>query len=89
VYRKGHLHTQETEINTAGNLLIVFQPPDWCEPLLVPACLSAHHKHAWSHRGQKRAPDPLKLKLQMVVSGHVILGIEPGSSERAANALRC
>ena len=32
-------------------------------------------------------PDPLELELKSLVSCHVVLGIEPGSSARAASAL--
>ena len=38
-------------------------------------------------QGQKRALGPLEL--QVVVSCHVVLGTEPGSSGRAASALTC
>ena len=37
-----------------------------------------------AHGGQKKASDPLKLDLQMVVSHCVSAGIEPGSFGRAA-----
>lgn len=42
-----------------------------------------------AHRGQKRASDLLKLQLEMVVTYHVVLGIEPRDSGKAASALSC
>jgi hypothetical protein len=39
-----------------------------------------------AHGGQKRAPDPLDLELEMVVMHHVVLGIKPGSFGRVAGA---
>jgi hypothetical protein len=38
--------------------------------------------------GQKRALDPLKLELWMVVNHRVVLGTELGSSARLAHALK-
>ena len=38
-------------------------------------------------REQKRASDLLELHLKTVVRHHVVLGIEPGSSARAARAI--
>ena len=38
-------------------------------------------------RDQKRASDLLELQLKTVVRHHVVLGIEPGSSARAARAI--
>lgn len=37
--------------------------------------------------GQKRMSDPLELELQMIMSHHKVLGIQPRSSERAVQAL--
>lgn len=40
-------------------------------------------------RGNKETLDALELKLQVAMSYLVLSGIEPESSERAANALNC
>lgn len=51
------------------------------------ACMTIREAHACSaHEGEKRASDPLKLELQMVVSHLVGVGIEPKSSGSTANA---
>lgn len=42
--------------------------------LSVCFCVCSILSYAWYHRGQKRALDPLKLKLQMFVSHHVGTG---------------
>ena len=39
----------------------------------VPVCMYVHSLHAWS-KGQKRALDALKLKLQMLTLCHVGAG---------------
>jgi hypothetical protein len=50
--------------------------------------MSVHHVYAlWTWRSE-RASDTLELDLQMAVNQHV-LGIEPGSATRAANAHSC
>ena len=43
---------------------------------------------AGAYSGQKRAPDPLELELQVVVSHLMLLRIKLRSSVRAASALR-
>lgn len=40
-----------------------------------------------THKGQKRASDPLGLELQMLVSYRVLLGLRPRSSAKPASAL--
>lgn len=41
-----------------------------------------------AQRGQKRAPDPLGLELEMAMGHHVGSGKEPGSSGRSASVLK-
>lgn len=41
------------------------------------------------YSGQRRALDPLKLELEVVISHHMVLGIKPKTSEKAASALNC
>lgn len=52
-----------------------------CRWKLLPTCLSVYHVL----NSQKRALDPLEL--QMVMSHHLSMGINPGSSGREAGAL--
>ena len=52
------------------------------------ACMSRYYMCADTHRGQKGASDPLDLELPTGTALWV-LGIEPGSSGRTANALNC
>lgn len=58
---------------------------------VLPSCsMSIHRMGAWCLWGdQKRALDSLKLKLQMVLNCHCILGTQPGSSGKAAPILNC
>jgi hypothetical protein len=53
--------------------------------LCVFARVSMHCIYAGTPGGQKRASDPQKLELQVLVSHHVGLGTKPRSSARAAS----
>jgi hypothetical protein len=48
--------------------------------------MSVHHVPG-ANGGQKKILGPLELELQMIISYHEVLGIEPGSSGRASSAL--
>lgn len=55
---------------------------------VLPICTYMYHVHACG--GQKRVLDPLVLELlQIVVSYHAVLGIEPGPFGLAVSALNC
>lgn len=41
-------------------------------------CMSVHHVHTWSHRGQERPLNPLRLELQ-VMSCHMCCESDPGN----------
>lgn len=41
-----------------------------------------------SYKGQKSPLDPFELELQAVVGQHVVLGTQPGSSERTASTFK-
>ena len=58
---------------------------------VLPICLYVYHTMCPGiHRGQNITSDPLELYLKMVVSYNVgMLGIEPGSSARAASDFGC
>lgn len=48
-----------------------------------------YHMHAGGCKSQKRTLDPLELELQEVVSHPMwVLGIQPGSTIRAANSFK-
>lgn len=65
-------------------VLFIFNVCEFC----LHVCLCTMYMHgAWG--GQKRVLGPLGLELWMVVSSYVMLGITPGSSERAACASDC
>lgn len=51
-------------------------------------CPHVYQMQAWCQGRQKRASDPVKLKLHIVVSCHVwVLGTKPASSPSIASAL--
>lgn len=50
---------------------------------MLPACMYLYNM-CGPCGCQKKASGPVELKSQMLVSGHVVLGITPDSSERAA-----
>lgn len=49
--------------------------------LVLPTCMYVHMRLPGAHRSQKRVLDQLELELKMIVSCHVVLGIEPGTLE--------
>jgi hypothetical protein len=52
---------------------------------VLPVCIFLYHKCAWCPQRPEGESDPLGLELEMVLSWE--LGIEPGSSEKAAMLL--
>jgi hypothetical protein len=54
---------------------------------VLPACMSGSSMLVWCLLSQKSISYPLELDLLMVVSGHVVLEIEPRSPGRATNDL--
>lgn len=50
-------------------------------------CVYVHHLCASTHECQKRVLDSLKLRLDTVVSRHVVMGTELGSPARVGTAL--
>ena len=56
---------------------------------VLPVCMYVYHMQAWCYRGQKMALDLLELELQTVVSCHMDVENESGSSRSAASALNC
>lgn len=53
----------------------------------MPACVHVQHIMPGTPEGRRGLQDPLELELEAAVWPDVVLGTEPGSSERAANAL--
>lgn len=55
---------------------------------IFPTCMSTLHVLCGAHWGLKRMAGHLELELEMVVSLHMVLGIEPQASGRAARAFK-
>ena len=56
---------------------------------VLPACISVHHMCAWCLQRQKRALDPLRLELQIIVGCHVGTETWAPTLWRGAYACNC